>query len=138
MLAIGTLSQRTGVKVPTIRYYEEIGLLAPPGRSAGGQRRYGADDVARLRFIRHARDLGFGLEAIRSLLDLAAHPDRFCAEANALAMAQLRDVQARVARLRRLEGELQRIVAACDGGHPAAECGVLDALADHDGCTGPH
>jgi DNA-binding transcriptional MerR regulator len=83
MYSIGTLSKRTGVKVPTIRYYEQVGLLSEPDRTAGNQRRYGQTEIERLGFIRHARDLGFPIEAISSLISLNDHPDRSCADANA-------------------------------------------------------
>ena len=85
MLTIGTLAKKTGTKVQTIRYYEQIGLLPEPGRSAGGQRRYGDSELDRLSFVRHARQLGFSLDAIRELLDLSDHPDKSCAEADAIA-----------------------------------------------------
>ena len=78
-LAIGELSRRTGVKVPTIRYYEQIGLLSQPARTEGQQRRYGRNDVDRLNFIRHARELGFEVGAIRELLSLAQQSDKSCA-----------------------------------------------------------
>ena len=137
MLSIGTLSRRCGVKVPTIRYYEEIGLLPQPERSSGGQRRYTPAQAERLGFIRHSRDLGFPLDAIRALLDIADHPDQSCAEANALAQAQLSDVRKRIERLQRLEAELTRIASACDGG-AEDNCDVLAALGDHGKCTGHH
>jgi DNA-binding transcriptional MerR regulator len=76
MLSIGILAKRTGTKVQTIRYYEQIGLMPKPGRSDGGQRRYGNDELDRLAFIRHSRELGFSLEAIRELLDLSDRPER--------------------------------------------------------------
>ena len=79
MLTIGELSRRTGVKIPTIRYYEQMGLMAAAERSEGNQRRYGAEERDRLSFIRHARDLGLTIEAIRELIELSAHPDRPCA-----------------------------------------------------------
>ena len=138
MYSIGDLSARTGVKVPTIRYYEEAGLLANAGRTAGNQRRYDAAGLARLGFIRHARDLGFPLAAIQSLIALQDHPDRSCAEANAIATDRLRDVQARIARLRRLEAELKRVADSCDAPGPAGDCHVLASLADHDLCEGGH
>ncbi len=137
MLSIGMLSQATSVKVPTIRYYEQIGLMPEADRSAGGQRRYTRAHQDRLAFIRHSRDLGFSLEAIRALLDLADHPDQSCAEANRIAQAQLADVRARIARLHRLEMELARIAAQTCAG-PAADCKVLTVLADHAHCAGPH
>jgi DNA-binding transcriptional MerR regulator len=77
-LSIGDLSRRVAVKVPTIRYYEQISLLPAPPRTEGRQRRYGAEDVSRLSFIRHARDLGFDVEAIRELLSLSTQPDESC------------------------------------------------------------
>ncbi len=80
MLSIGTLAKCTGTKVQTIRYYEQIGLLPEPGRTEGGQRRYSEGDLDRLAFIRHARLLGFTLDAIRELLDLSDNPARSCAE----------------------------------------------------------
>ena len=76
MSAIGTLAERTGTKVQTNRYYEQIRLLPQPERTDGGQRRYRDKDLDRLAFIRHARQLGFTLEAIRELLDLSDNPDR--------------------------------------------------------------
>ena len=89
MLPIGTLAKRTGIKVQTIRYYEQIGLMREPGRSVGGQRRYTGADLDRLAFIRHARELGFSLDAIRELLDLSDNPNRSCADADAIAQANL-------------------------------------------------
>ena len=89
MLTIGKLGEAAGVKVPTIRYYEQIGLLPEPERSAGNQRLYGAKALDRLAFIRHARDLGFPLEAIRDLLSLADRPDQSCAAADIIAKEQL-------------------------------------------------
>ncbi len=128
MVSIGNLSKRTGVKVPTIRYYERIGLIAPPPRTDGNQRRYSPDALRRLKFIRHARDLGLSLESIRDLLRLSAHPDRPCAEADRIARDQLRETRDRIARLKGLEAELERIVDCCDA-ESVAECGVLNALA---------
>jgi DNA-binding transcriptional MerR regulator len=88
-LTIGRVAQATGSKVQTIRYYEQIGLLPAPERSRGNQRLYDDRAVERLAFIRHARGLGFSLDAIRDLLDLADRPDRPCDEADAIARAQL-------------------------------------------------
>ena len=137
MLTIGRLGQRTGTRVQTIRYYEEIGLLPKPDRTAGGQRRYGEEDVDRLSFIRHARQLGFTLEAIRELLGLADDPSRPCGEADAIARRQLRHVEQRIARLEALRTELRRMVAECSGGR-AADCRVLDVLRDHSECLTEH
>ncbi|MEM7177829.1 MAG: helix-turn-helix domain-containing protein [Pseudomonadota bacterium] len=138
MFSIGALSRETGVKIPTIRYYEDMGLLAAVERTQGNQRRYGRAELERLGFIRHARDLGFSIEAIRSLIDLNTHPDRPCAEAGALARDQLGDVREKITRLQRLEVELARIAKGCNGSGPAGECYVLSSLADHGKCGSEH
>lgn len=136
-VTIGEAARESGVKVTTIRFYEERGLLPAPPRSEGGQRLYAARDLARLRFIRHARDLGFGMEAIRGLLDLSAHPDQPCAAADRLAEERLADVRRRIDALKGLEAELERMLAACRGGQ-AERCAVLESLADHAHCREPH
>ena len=132
-LTIGEISRETGCKVPTIRFYEQQGLLSPVGRTSGNQRRYDRRQVERLSFIRHARDLGFPLDAIRDLLSLQDRPDQDCAEADRLARQQLEDVRSRLARLTALKEELERIVAACQGG-AVGSCQVMASLADHGKC----
>ncbi len=131
MFSIGELSKRTKVKVPTIRYYEEMGLLAAPERTAGNQRRYTNEGLERLSFIRHARDLGFSIEAISSLIELQNHPDRSCEAATKIAEGQLSEVRAKIRRLKALERELKRIARGCDGRGIAEDCYVLASLADH-------
>ena len=137
MLSIGTLSQKTGTKVQTIRYYEQIGLMNQPGRTAGGQRRYFENDLDRLAFIRHSRQLGFSLGAIRELLDLADDPAQPCAEANSIARRQLKQVEQRIKRLNALKKELKRMVVECTG-ESVAECKVLEVLRDHSECLTDH
>ncbi|MEY8828859.1 helix-turn-helix domain-containing protein [Sedimentitalea sp. XS_ASV28] len=137
MLTIGTLARRTGTKVQTIRYYEQIGLMPEPGRTAGGQRRYGEAELDRLAFIRHARQLGFTLEAIRELLDLSDNPEKSCDEADQIARRQLRQVELRMARLEALRTELKRMVHECSGGN-TADCRVLEVLRDHSECLTDH
>ena len=137
MLTIGTLARRTGTKVQTIRYYEQIGLMPEPGRTAGGQRRYGDGELDRLAFIRHARQLGFTLDAIRELLDLSDHPEKSCQEADQIARRQLRQVEQRMARLEALRTELQRMVQECSGGN-TSDCRVLEVLRDHSECLTDH
>ena len=132
-LPIGELARRTGTKVQTIRYYESIGLMPEPDRSSGNQRLYSAGHLARLGFIRHSRELGFSLEAIRALLGLTDHPETSCSEADRIATAQLSAVRTRIARLRSLERELERMVSECGQGR-VAECRVIEVLADHDRC----
>jgi len=137
MLSIGQRARSTGVKVPTIRYYEQTGLIEPPERSEGNQRRYGAGALNRLRFIRHARDLGFSIETIRELIDLSASPDRPCADLERIARGHLDDVEARIARLRALRSELRRMINQCAGG-TVADCRVIEAVADHTLCNSEH
>jgi DNA-binding transcriptional MerR regulator len=133
-LPIGEAARLSGVKVPTIRYYEQIGLLPEPARSGGNRRSFGSDEVRRLIFIRHARDLGFDLAAIRELLDLQDDPTRSCAAADAIARARLQDVEWRLGSLRALKRELLRMLAGCASGH-VADCRVIETLADHSKCV---
>ena len=102
-------------------------VLAPPRRTQGGQRRYDADDVRRLYFIRHARDLGFSVEDIRQLLSLSEHPAMPCDTATDIARHHLGQVEGKIARLRLIRSELKRMIEACAGGS-VAECRILDAL----------
>jgi DNA-binding transcriptional MerR regulator len=136
-LSIGDLSRRVAVKVPTIRYYEQIGLLAAPPRTEGRQRRYGPEDVARLRFIRHARDLGFDVEAIRELLSLTAQPDQPCEPADQIVLRHLTSVERRIAQLTLLRSELRHMLEDCRHG-PVRECRIIQVLADHDECRHVH
>lgn len=135
-LTIGRVAEATGCKVQTIRYYEQIGLLAAPERSRGNQRLYDDRAVERLAFIRHARGLGFPLDAVRDLLDLADKPDRPCDEADAIARVQLDQVEHRLSRLTALKAELERMIARCRGGR-IADCRVIEALSDHGDCELP-
>jgi Predicted transcriptional regulators len=129
LLTIGKLSAATGVKIPTIRFYEQAGLLPAPPRTASDRRLYDDAALRRLAFVRHARQLGFDLDAIRSLLDLADQPDRTCAEANRIAEQHLRDVSEKIRQLKALELELSRMTADCAGGEVSA-CKVIEVLQD--------
>jgi len=134
--SIGDLARETGCKIPTIRYYERIGLLPAPGRTAGNTRRYGPAHKARLAFIRHCRNLGFSQAAIRELLELTDHPSQSCETVDRIASAHLAEVDRRMARLAALRSELARMIAACSGGH-VEQCRIIEALADfpHAGCV---
>ncbi|WP_428031944.1 MerR family transcriptional regulator [Ancylobacter sp.] len=134
---IGDAARASGVKVPTIRYYEQIGLLPRPPRTEGGRRSYGEEDLRRLAFIRHARELGFEIDAIRTLLKLQDEPEQSCAAADALARDHLVAVERRIASLTALRGELQRMVEGCSHGH-VATCRVIEILADHGECRHHH
>jgi len=138
MLSIGDLAKRAQVKIPTIRYYESIGLIAPAERTEGNQRRYSIEGLERLSFIRHARELGFSIESISSLIILQEHPDRSCYEATKIAEVQLDKVQQKIKKLRLLEQELSRISTGCRGEGVSENCYVLSSLADHKLCDQEH
>jgi DNA-binding transcriptional MerR regulator len=125
---IGVAATRSGVKVPTIRYYELIGLLPKPPRTKSNRRTYKTADLCRLVFIRHARELGFDIEAIRTLLTLQDNPDRSCTTADAIARVRLDEVERRIEILKKLKIELQRMLASCSRVR-VADCRVLEALA---------
>ena len=127
-LPIGGLAKRTGTKVNTIRFYEDIGLLPCAARTASGRRTYGDEDVGRHAFIRNARGLGFSIDEIRSLTALALGPGQDCAEIRAVAARHLLDVDEKLERMARLRAELARIVQLCDGG-PVSDCRVIEAIA---------
>jgi DNA-binding transcriptional MerR regulator len=137
MLSIGEMARRSGVKVPTIRYYEQMGLIDAPERSAGNQRRYTRAELDRLTFIRHARDLGLSLEAIRELVRLNDNPGMPHDEAHRIATAHLASIRERIARLKRLERELTRIEANCHADQ-AGDCNIMQVLADHALCENEH
>ncbi len=137
MLSIGGLGKRTGTKVQTIRYYEQIGLMPKPGRTEGGQRRYGDVELDRLAFIRHSRQLGFSLNAIRELLEMSDSPERSCAEVDAMAQKQLKEVELRIVRLEALRVELRRMISACNSDR-VADCRILEVLRDHEECLADH
>lgn len=129
---IGEASRASGIKVPTIRYYEQIGLLPSPPRTEGNRRFYDTDDLRRLRFIRHARELGFEIEPIRQLLALAGEPDRPCESADEIAKAHLADIDHKIARLTALRLEVARM-ADCSN-HSVSKCRVIEVLGDHSEC----
>ncbi|TDR89812.1 MerR family transcriptional regulator [Enterovirga rhinocerotis] len=132
-LPIGAVSKRTGVKVPTIRYYEEVGLMPPAPRSDGNRRFYGEAAIRRLAFIRHARELGFEIEAIRDLLALSAEPQASCEAADGIALRHLAEIDSKIARLTALRAEVARMTEQCSHGR-VAECRVIEVLANHDAC----
>ena len=126
-LSIGALSQQSGVNIETIRYYEKIGVMPMPGRSAGGYRVYGQDHVKRLHFIRRGRELGFGLDELRRLLSLVDGHSCTCAEVHALTVEHLKDIRQKISDLRRLERVMSDMAASCTRDQ-IPECPVIDAL----------
>jgi DNA-binding transcriptional MerR regulator len=132
-ITIGAAASQSGVKVPTIRYYEAIGLLPAPGRTAANRRLYDANDLRRLAFIRHARELGFEVGAIRALLQLQDEPNQSCAVADDIARQRLAEVEQRIASLTALKTELKRMIEGCRRGR-VKECRVIEVLANHAQC----
>lgn len=132
MFAIGTLAKAASVSTPTVRYYEEIGLLPRAQRTAGGQRSYDEADLNRLAFIKRFRDSGFGIEQVRTLLDLSISPDRDCTETRDIAQMHLDAVRRKPIELRglkkRLEGFVTRCNVACAGG-PGQDCVIFKDMA---------
>lgn len=125
---IGDLARLTDTKVVTIRYYESIGLMPAPGRSAANYRVYGKAQLGRLRFIRRCRDLGFSLEQIAELAALASERQRSCREVDALTRIHLTEVEAKIADLNALAAELRRIGAQCHGGATISNCRIIEAI----------
>ncbi len=137
MFSIGQLSHQSGIKVPTLRYYEEIGLIEPPHRSEGNQRRYEPSTLERVNFIRHGRDLGFSIEAIRDLIVMSKSPEMACKDAHEIANAHLLEIRQKIDRLRNLQLELDRIAALCDTG-TIGDGKILEALNNHEFCQTEH
>ena len=131
---IGELGNATGTKVPTVRYYEKVGLLPEPARSTGNQRRYGEEHFKRLAFIRHAREFGFSLEMIRELLSLADDPKHSCEDVDRIARAHVESVKRRIETLNALKVELERVIRQCKGG-TVSDCRIIEVLADHSLCS---
>jgi MerR family copper efflux transcriptional regulator len=131
-LSIGALARKAGCTVPTVRYYEEIGLLPAAPRSEGGQRLYGEAAVRRLGFIRRCRDFSFSIEQVRELVSLVDEPDRPCVEVRDVAAVHLHQVRQKLTELRELEASLARFVDSCStacAGGAAVDCAILEDLA---------
>ncbi|HEY4201389.1 MAG TPA: helix-turn-helix domain-containing protein [Devosiaceae bacterium] len=135
--AIGELSSLSGVKVPTIRYYEGIGLLPAPPRSEGNQRRYDRGALDRLRFITHARAMGFPMASLKAMLRIAGHPENPCDDIDELVRGRLAEVDDRIRRLTGLRSELSAMLESHAHGK-VAECRVIEVLSDHDECAHEH
>ncbi len=125
--SIGEVSKLTRCKIPTIRWYEEKGLLPPAARSSGNQRRYDERHITLLRFIRHARTLGFDLNAVGQLLHLSQCSQHDPHEADDIAHTHLKQIRRRIHQLQALETELEGIISACCNG-TSRECRILEIL----------
>jgi DNA-binding transcriptional MerR regulator len=139
-LRIGALASRSGINTPTIRYYEEIGLLPRAHRLPGGQRIYGEEDARRLTFIRRCRNFGFSIDRVRALVSLVQDRQRSCFHARDLANDHLAEVQSKLKELRALERSIAKFVADCDSlcaGGAGSDCSILQDLSRTPGRTVP-
>ena len=125
---IGELARAAGIKPVTVRYYEQIGLLPPPPRTEGNYRNYSVEHVRRLIFTRRARDLGFSIDQIRALLDLAEDRQRSCAAVDTIAREHLAEVVRKLTDLAALRRELEALIGQCQHG-TIADCRILEAFA---------
>jgi DNA-binding transcriptional MerR regulator len=125
----GELARRVGVKVETVLFYEKVGLLPQPSRSQTNYREYGQPHVARLSFIRRARDLGFDLQSVRQLLTLADDKAQPCEAIDAIAREQLQEVERKIVGLKALKAELKSVVGQCKSG-TVSDCKIIEALGE--------
>lgn len=128
-VGIGELARQSGCKPETVRYYERIGLLPSAPRNEGNQRRYTPAAIRRLTFIRHARDFGFSVDAIRELLVMVDHPTMPCQQVDVLARHHLAEVESRIARLTALRDELTQTIDQCAGGS-VKQCHIIEVLSE--------
>jgi DNA-binding transcriptional MerR regulator len=136
-MRIGDLAERTGTSAPTIRYYEQIGLLRRAARQEGGQRVYSRDDVEWLTFIRRCRDFDFSIEQVRTLVSILGDPNSSCMAARDMAAEQLTTVRAKMRELKALERSLIAFVESCDtscAGGPGPDCVILEDLGKGGAC----
>ena len=127
-MKIGELAAATSTKVETVRYYEKIGLLAPPARTSANYRAYGSEHLARLSFIRRARDLGFTLEAVRELLTLSDDRSKSCEAVDTIARTHLIEIDRKIGDLKALRSELSRVLSSCSHG-TVDDCKNIGTLA---------
>lgn len=130
-MKIGELASATATKVETVRYYEKIGLLALPARTSANYRAYGNEHLARLSFIRRARDLGFTLEAVRELLTLSDDKARSCEAVDSIARVHLADIERKISDLAALRTEFDRVIGSCRKG-TVGDCKIIESLGPKD------
>lgn len=128
VLKIGEVAKQAGVNIETIRYYERRNLIPEPPRLASGYRQYSADDVARIRFIKRAQELGFSLAEIAGLLVLRVNSDTVCNEVQKQAESKLADIETKIELLQRMKAVLSDLVKACHENRLTGECPILTAL----------
>ena len=131
-LSIGQVATAGNVNIQTIRYYERRGLFPPARRTAAGYRQYAGDAVARLRFIKHAQELGFSLNEIQDLLGLRVRHGAACDAVERRTRQKIEVVQQRIRDLQRMRRTLERLAAACAARRPTDDCPILEVLEDRE------
>ncbi|RMH74266.1 MAG: MerR family transcriptional regulator [Gemmatimonadetes bacterium] len=127
-LTIGKVAKQAQVNIQTIRYYERQELLPKPLRSESGYRQYTSDTVKRIRFIKHAQELGFSLKEIAELLALRVHADVACESVKSLAEAKIQDIELKIQSLQRMKQTLSTLVTCCEHRKNTSDCPILEAL----------
>jgi len=130
-LTIGQVANAADVNIQTIRYYERRGLFPKPRRTPAGYRQYPEDAVGRIRFIKHAQELGFSLQEIQELLGLRVHDGAACDAVERRTRQKIQVVEQKIRDLQRMERSLERLAAACAARRPTDACPILEALEDH-------
>jgi MerR family copper efflux transcriptional regulator len=128
ILTSGQLAKKAHVNVETIRYYERRGLMPEPHRSESGYRHYSQDSIARIQFIKRAKELGFSLKEVSELLYLRVDPNTTCADVKRMAEVKIADIKEKIHALERIKEALTKLRAACKGRGPAGKCPILEAL----------
>lgn len=127
-LTIGRLAKKVNVNIETIRYYERRGLIPEPPRSESGYRHYSQDSAARIRFILHAKELGFSLKEISELLSLRVDRYKTCNDVKRMAAIKIADIEKKIRVLQDMKNALMKLKAECNGRGPVGECPILEAL----------
>lgn len=130
-MKIGELARQARVSIDTVRFYEQRGLLPRPARSSSGYRQYVSDDVRRLRFIVHAKDLGFTLEEIRQLLALRADGSD-CSRVRKVAVEKANEIDSRIKKLSSMRDVLLKLASQCERGDSGDACPILESLEKGD------
>ena len=131
-LTVGQLAKSTGINIETVRYYERISMMPKPTRKESGYRLYSEEDIARLKFILHAKELGFALREIRELLELRVDPETTCEEVRHQAEMKIADIENKITDLIRIKNALEKLAAACQEKGPTGDCPILEALEEEN------
>lgn len=127
-MTIGEVAKRSDVNIQTIRFYERKGLVLPATRSDSGYRQYTDEAVRRVRFIKHAQEIGFSLREVANLLSLQVVTESTCGDVKTQAEEKISDIDEKIRKLEEMKAALGRLVEKCDGVGPVSECPILEAL----------